>query len=317
MAIKIKMESAELARVRFAISPVYETAMAVSVLTRPGVHAVNLPWAQWARPRLAGVPGLPVLFALLSDPHSKPAFLMPPPDTRMPDLETELKRVRSAPADRIRRNLAKLNGPIIKAIEADPRAALPGIVESLQAVYRRIIEPRWPRMVRVMEADIARRAAILAEGGMRRLFADLHDEVVWADGELIVHPSRTPDTVVNLGGHGVVLCPSVFIWPGVAAAIRPVADGTLRYPARGVATLWEPSEPAPDALAELIGRSRAAILTRLATPATTSELAGELSVTAGAVSQHLGVLREAGLVASHREGRAVIHLRTGRAAALF
>jgi len=291
--------------------------MALAVLGRPGVHAVHLPWARWARPRLAGVPGLPLLNALTGHPTLKPAFLLPPPDSRLPDLETELKRVRRTPAARAREHVASLTGPAVRAFEADPRAALPAVAESLRLVHKRIVEPHWNRMVRVLEADIARRAAILAEGGMESLFTGLHDEVLWADGELVVHPHRTPDIVVDLGGHGVALCPSVFCWPSVAVSTRPVATGTLRYPARGVATLWEATEPAPDGLAGLIGRSRAAILTRLATPATTGELAAELGVTAGAISQHLTVLRDAGLITTQREGRTALHLRTTRATALF
>lgn len=317
VATRIRMRGTELARVRFALSPVYETVMALAVLRRPGVHAVHLSWARWARPRLAGVPGLPLLTALTEHATLKPGFLMPPPDSRLPDLETELKRVQSTPSARARDNVTGLAGPEIRAFAADPRAALPAIAESLRLVHKRIVAPHWPRMVRVLEADIAYRAAILSEGGMERLFTGLHDEVSWSDGELVVHPNRTPEHIVDLGGHGVALCPSVFCWPAVAVSTRPVATGTLRYPARGVATLWEAPEPAPDALAGLIGRSRAAILTRLATPATTGELAAALGVTPGAISQHLNVLRDAGLVATQREGRTALHLRTERATALF
>jgi DNA-binding transcriptional ArsR family regulator len=317
MATIIRMRGTELAKVRFAISPVYETVMALAVLGRPGVHAVHLPWAAWARPRLAGVPGLPLLAALTGHPTLKPAFLMPPPDSRMPDLDTELKRVRGTPAARARDQVAFLSGPLIRAFEADPRAALATVAESLRLVHKRIVAPHWARTARVLEADIARRAAILSEGGMERLFTGLHDEVLWSGGDLVIHPNRTPDTVVDLGGHGIALCPSVFCWPGVAVSTRPTGTGTLRYPARGVATLWEATEPAPDALAGLIGRTRAAILARLATPASTGELAAELNLTAGAVSQHLTVLRAAGLVATQREGRTALHLRTDRASALF
>jgi DNA-binding transcriptional ArsR family regulator len=291
--------------------------MALAVLGRPGVHAVHLPWARWARPRLAGVPGLPLLTALTDHPTLKPGFLLPPPDSRLPGLDTELKRVRSTPAARAREHVARLTGPLIRDFEADPRAALSAIAESLRLVHNRIVAPHWARMVRVLEADIARRAAILAEGGLERLFTGLHDEVLWSDGDLVVHPNRTPDTIVDLGGHGVALCPSIFCWPAVAVSTQPIATGTLRYPARGVATLWEAAEPTPDGLAGLIGRSRAAILTRLATPATTGELATELGVTPGAISQHLAVLRDAGLVATQREGRTALHLRTDRATALF
>ncbi|MER5813318.1 helix-turn-helix domain-containing protein [Streptomyces sp. NPDC002033] len=40
-------------------------------------------------------------------------------------------------------------------------------------------------------------------------------------------------------------------------------------------------------------------------PATTTRLAARTGLSPGAVSQHLGVLREAGLVTSHRYGREV------------
>jgi DNA-binding transcriptional ArsR family regulator len=311
------MSGAELARVRFAVSPVYETVMAVAALARPGVHAVHLPWATWARPRLAGVTGLPTLFALVEHPVFKPSFLMPPPDSRLPDMETELRRVRATPADRVRTNLRHLSGKHLRELAAHPREGVAAVADTLRQVFGRIVQPHWPRMARLLEADIARRAAILAEGGMQSLFTGLHDEVVWSGSELVVHPRRTPDTVVGLGGHGLVMCPSVFCWPNVSAAMRPVAQGTLRYPARGVATLWEAGEPAPDGLGALIGRSRATILSRLATPATTGELSTELGLTAGAISQHLSILKSAGLVVSQRDGRSVLHLRTDRAAALF
>jgi DNA-binding transcriptional ArsR family regulator len=45
-------------------------------------------------------------------------------------------------------------------------------------------------------------------------------------------------------------------------------------------------------------------------PATTADLAKRLEVSKGAVSQHLTVLREAGLVNTSRDGRTVLHLRT-------
>ncbi|HCU50531.1 MAG TPA: ArsR family transcriptional regulator [Micromonosporaceae bacterium] len=271
--------------------------MALAVLRRPGVHAAHVPWLSWARPRLAEVPDLKLLLSLVAHDTHKPAFLMPPPDSRMPTLEAELRRVRAA----------------------QRHQEIDRIVNVLRQCFELTIEPHWERMTRLLEADIAYRATILAEGGAERLFTDLHREVIWEDGALVVHPDRAPKTVthVKLGGHGLVLCPSVFCWPRVSAAVQPVAAGTLRYPARGVATLWEKPEPAPQALAALLGRNRAALLTALQSPHTTADLARLLDVTPGAISQHLGVLRDAGLVSSHRDGRAVLHLRTERAQALL
>ncbi len=299
MRIRIPLGGKELAQARFAISPVYETVFALAALIRPGVHAVHLPWARWARDRVDRID--PLLLALLRRDDGKPAFLLPPPDTRLPDIDAELARVRA-----------------VSYVEAAAEAAhftsrkldLDRVATELKRVYELIVAPHWDRMSRVLDADITFRSGILATGGMERLFQDLHHDVRWSDGELIIRPDHPGEKLVELRGHGMVLCPSVFCWPRVTASTRPAGEGTLRYPARGVATLWETPEPAPQALASLIGRTRAAILMELSAPMTTADLAGRLGVTAGAVSQHLTVLRQAGLVTTHRDARFALHLRT-------
>ncbi|PSL53088.1 regulatory ArsR family protein [Saccharothrix carnea] len=91
----------------------------------------------------------------------------------------------------------------------------------------------------------------------------------------------------------------------------------LCYPAHGFGSLWERSDaPTNDALARLVGQTRARLLCELERPSTVTELATRLGVTVGAVSQHLGVLRAAGLAVSRREGREVVSLRTGLGLAL-
>ncbi|MFD0348248.1 ArsR/SmtB family transcription factor [Kitasatospora aburaviensis] len=73
----------------------------------------------------------------------------------------------------------------------------------------------------------------------------------------------------------------------------------------------------PDALAAVIGRSRAVLLAELDTPASTSDLARRTGLTAGGVSQHLTALRAAGLVDAHRTGRYVLYVRTEAAETLL
>ncbi|GAA2600751.1 DUF5937 family protein [Dactylosporangium fulvum] len=319
MEIRIRLGGPELARVRFAMSPAYETVTALRVLRQPGVHAVHVPWVRWARPRVTALPDLALLRALVAHDRYTPAFLIPPPSTRLPDLDAELRRIRATPTALVHRNIERLmpRSTLIRTLHDDPRGGLRRVAEALRHLYDAIVAPHWPRISRVLEADITHRAGILVAGGVATLFAGLHPEVRWTDGELLLYPGQPDGTAVALGGHGLVLCPSVFCWPRVTAAIRPVAEGTLRYPARGVATLWEFREPAPDALAALIGRTRAGMLAALAAPATTTELAATLAVTPGAVSQHLAVLRAAGLVTTRRDGRTVLHLRTARAETLL
>jgi DNA-binding transcriptional ArsR family regulator len=83
------------------------------------------------------------------------------------------------------------------------------------------------------------------------------------------------------------------------------------YPARGVGTLWEPGHVvAPEALGQLLGSRRAAVLSALTSPVSTTELARSLGLSAASVSQHLAVLRDAGLVNGHRVGRVVLYMRS-------
>jgi DNA-binding transcriptional ArsR family regulator len=55
---------------------------------------------------------------------------------------------------------------------------------------------------------------------------------------------------------------------------------------------------------------RAQILRELDRPAATLDLAGRMRVSAGGISDHLSVLRRAGLVTRRRDGRRVVYART-------
>jgi DNA-binding transcriptional ArsR family regulator len=161
------------------------------------------------------------------------------------------------------------------------------------------------------------RARRLTEAGPADVFAGLHRLVSWddADGALVV--DRRYDETLDLAGRGLLLVPVVFAWPQVFAMTDPPWQPTLLYAPRGAGHLWEPEErPAPGALADLVGRRRAAVLGALDEPATTSALAARLGVSPASVSEHLGVLRRAGLVAARRDGRRVLYARTATGDAL-
>jgi DNA-binding transcriptional ArsR family regulator len=318
VSIRIQLTGEDLARVRFGMSPVFETVAALKVLENPGRYAIHLPWIRWAQPRLAGLPGYPLIRRLLSD-HTIPASLVPPPDSRLPDFTRELRRVRQADPARVRESLTRIFGhpAWVRPLIEDTPAGLAVIAEALRRCHDAVIAPHWDRMRALLDADITYRARRLSDTGVAVMVGELHRDVQWAEGEVVL--AREPfERTVTIGGHGLVLCPSVFAWPYVTAALRPTGAGTLRYPARGAGTLWEPPRPETnDHLVRLLGPTRAALLAGLAQPATTPELAGRLGVTPGAVSQHLAVLRLAGLVTTQRDGRNAVHLRTRRADALL
>ena len=109
---------------------------------------------------------------------------------------------------------------------------------------------------------------------------------------------------------GLTLVPTLWT-PAVAAPISPDEPPIVIYLARGSGTLWQPEPlPAPGALAALLGATRAGLLSRLDTPASSTELATRLSVTTTAVNQHLRALRAAGLLVSARHGRSILYRRS-------
>ena len=303
----------DLLRTHFAISPLFELVASVRVLRDPGAHSVHLPWVRDARTRLAGFD-----YALLDalDPANTPYapdFVAPPPRTPLPDVHEELERVRSTPPDRVRQELDyTFDGAAIPAIARplydDPAAHLPALVELMAAYWERAIAPSWDRVRVVLDADIRQRASALAGGGALELFAGLDPEVRWHDGALIV--DRSLEAEVELAGRGLQLVPAAFGWPRVGAMFDPPWQPALIYPPRGVGDLWAPRPADPAALGELLGRRRAGILVALASEATTTELAGRLAASPAGVSEHLGVLRRAGLIRARREGRAVLYSRT-------
>jgi DNA-binding transcriptional ArsR family regulator len=116
----------------------------------------------------------------------------------------------------------------------------------------------------------------------------------------------------DLSRAGLLLVPSVFTWPNVIFEAGSQGLSSLTYAARGVGKIWGASDTqAPDdALGALLGRSRAAILTCLELPHSTTELALKLGQSPPSISQHLSVLRRSGLVTSWRSGRSVLYRRT-------
>ena len=114
-----------------------------------------------------------------------------------------------------------------------------------------------------------------------------------------------------------VTCRSLTLVPLVFASPHPRVrtaeqDVTLIYAASGATRAWLGpwSGPTSDRLGALIGRTRAKVLRRLAVPSSTTDLALVLRQSPASISEHLAVLRDTGLVESHRSGRHVIYRRT-------
>lgn len=189
-----------------------------------------------------------------------------------------------------------------------PEAAIEELDEVSRTYWDRALAPHWDRIRTVLEGDVLYRAHQTASGGIRAVLEDLHDSVRYEDAQLIIE--RVGTGSLELRGRGLLLVPSVFVWPAVVILDEAPWQPTLIYPARGCGLVWEPRSPPPEALAALIGTRRASVLGLLETPCSTTDLARLLRVGPASVSQHLAVLHDAGLIERHRVGRIVLYRRS-------
>jgi DNA-binding transcriptional ArsR family regulator len=310
--VAVRLPGGAVGRIRFAVSCLWEVVAAVRVLRDPGRHAVHLPWVNRVRHRIAG-DGL--LWDLVPrEPAYVPDFLTPAPSGLTGDVAAELAALRATPAGVVRAHLDAYPDPP-PGLYADPAAGLRRLADEIAAFWDAAIAPDWPRIQVLLDAEVFARGRRLAEDGAAAMLNELH-ETVRFDSETLSVTKRycTADDVPH--GSGLVLIPSVFVWPAVLSVFAGDVP-QLAYPARGIATLWEAGRRMPEALGALVGRGRAGLLAEMGAPASTTDLARRTGMTAGGVSQHLAVLRAAGLVVTHRRGRAVLNTRTVLAEALL
>lgn len=324
MAAELLFTAGDLARMRFAVSPMWEVGPSLRLLRSGLAHPVHRPWAEQVRPRLAALgPAYALLAELVRPAGYVPDFLNPAPAGPAPTLAEELAAIRATPAERVRRDLDRLGagegglGPRLRALYADPEAGLARLTGAVETYWELALAPYWARIRAVLDADVLYRARQAAEHGTARVLNDLHAEVCWSEDTLrLRHRSRPLPG--RRAGAGLLLIPSAFTGPGLYTLLAPADPPQLAYPARGTGGLWEAAPPpGAGALAAVLGRSRALLLAELGAPASTTELARRTGLSPSAVSQYLTALREARLVSAHRAGRWVLHARTASAEALL
>lgn len=317
--LRIAVTSEDVARSRFAISPLWELVNALRLLAEPSRGTVTDPWVARARARFVALRGRVDVAAVLAlqTPGYGVDFLSPVPRGVADSIDDLLDVVRSCPLGQARaeisRALAQRPAPApVRAVlsRADVTTHLADV---LAECWAELLAPDWPLLRAVLERDVVHRAEQLVSDGWAAALADLHPRVRW--GREVIQVRRWRDQRLDLGGRGLLLVPSVFVWPGLAVTLEPPWPPSLSYPARGVAALWQRpratgDEATTSALARLLGGTRAAVLVTLDQPTSTTQAARLLGQSVGAVGDHLAVLAAAGLVDRARAGRSVLYRRT-------
>jgi DNA-binding transcriptional ArsR family regulator len=201
----------------------------------------------------------------------------------------------------------------------------PELAEATQVAYQELLQPFWPRIRASLHAEHAARRRTLAAEGPGALLASLQGPLIrWRPPVLeILRPGRVE---MELAGRGIALVPSVFVGRAPSLHENPNDEDEmprLLLPGEGAgrARLWAVSRGLAgsrgSALAALVGRNRAAVLQSIADGCTTTELARRVGISLAAASQHASVLRGAGLIATRRQGSAVLHVLTPLGAELL
>jgi DNA-binding transcriptional ArsR family regulator len=306
----------DLLRTRFAISPLMDLIGAFYLLRDPGRAVMHRPWVTWARSRTASLDLS--LLDIAAPPGGAgfwPVFIGPPPQEPHANVDGEFDRVGATPPAQVRAEIMRTYPRGLAAARPfadDPAGTLARLVEQMQTFWDVALAPWWEQISAVLESEIAFRARRLVAAGPQAAFTGLHQTVCWEDDTLVVHPTGKEPADVDLAGRGLLLVPAVFTWPRVWPRSDPPWDPALVYPASGIAEVWTADKHDADALAALIGHRRARILRELDRPASTLVLSQRMQVSAGGVSDHLHVLRRAGLVTAYREGHHVIYTRTAK-----
>jgi len=315
--LRFQAGAEDLLHSRFGVSPLFELDCLLRNLVGLGGSRRGLPpgWLVRVRPvfeRLRRETDLDLVLGLMAR-HRGPAFAAPPPAGLTQTIADDLAAVRATGLADARRDIDRCLAER-SAVDPAVQAALAGrdvvarVADALERAWHALIAPDWLQLRMICERDVVYRVGELSRGGWAAAIGDLHANLRWRDGAIEL-PQMSGGTV-PLSGGGLLLVPSVLIWPSLAAHADEPWPKAIIYPARGAAALLEPASHRPGALDELVGGSRARILTALSEPASTSQLAHALGLAVGAVGDHLGVLHRAGLLDKARSGRSVLYRRT-------
>ncbi|MFF5215819.1 helix-turn-helix domain-containing protein [Micromonospora sp. NPDC000442] len=335
--LTLHVDAERLVRSRFALSRLTEVTNALEVLAHPERAPYARSWVTQTRRTLA--PGsVDVLFALVNGAAAYiPDFLSPLPGSYQPTLDEELAAVAATTAEDVHRQLRtafRIGPPPPVLLERsptgrDPRPPLPATVAELlarrgeEALLTRVVDQLarfwrhtqvdlWPTLHRVLDEDIRHRATLATRTGLADIVRTLDPRLTW-DGRRVTLDS--PAELSLDAARGLILSPSAFL-PRPAVYLGAPGLVMVGYPARGRGQVWSLPAPAGEETG-ILGARRAALLTDLATPLTTTELAARHGISPATVSYHLGRLRRAGLVVSRREGHEVRYERTRAAVELL
>ncbi|MEU2574248.1 helix-turn-helix domain-containing protein [Streptomyces anulatus] len=322
--LRIHFTSEDLTRVRVAPGPdfLWEITNSVQTLQRTDGQRVFGAWRRRVRPRLPESRRL--LSPLLPPRGYSPDFLTPTSGDRT-TLRAAVDTLLGTPRPRLRAELTRLAGSTrlpgwAASLAEGDTDALARLGEALHAYQAEALGPHWRHVRADLEADRALRTRHLMDGGTEALLAGLGPDVRWRPPVLEV--TYPVDQHLRLDGRGLVLQPSFFCWPTPTTLADGELPPVLVHPIHHTADWAGPTglagpETGRGPLGRLLGQTRADLLRATRAGCSTVEAARMLQVTHPAVSQHMNVLRAAGLTTTVRTAGRAFHVATAEGRALL
>lgn len=304
--LRIRFTAQDLLRTRFITesAPMVEMSLAAAALccNDPGVLA---PWVSRTRQRF------PREAAPLLELVSR-AGAMEYLWALDHDFDAAVDTVLSSPARYVRESLDAIGSPgspwTRKLAEGD-RSAQTVLERALRSAAQ-LFGGDYERIRATLHTDMAHRKEILFADGLGAAVASAFRSASWRGDTLEIPHTASLD--IDLHGDGMVLLPTAFrISSAIIGSDMPGHPRTVVYPAHVPMPLLEQAERSP-ALTPLLGRTRTAVLKTITRnpSSTTSQIANALGISPGRASEHAGVLRDAGLITSHRHRNTVRHVPT-------
>ncbi|MFJ5924777.1 ArsR/SmtB family transcription factor [Kitasatospora sp. NPDC092948] len=328
MVIRIDMNAGMLLNTRFAISPLHTLVDSLWLIhwsgqPRPGGWSA-LMHASVRERRLT------LLRAIFTGQWKYvPDFISPQPESHEDSLERQLHAVAAVDPERLAQELVLMfdgdvergvrggtaSRPLLDAIDRGESEFAGQVAAELDQLWRTAIRPHWPELRGRIEADIARRGQLIARHGLGSVIGGLHPRMMWGDDHLRL--------ITDFHGQ-VCEATSLTLTPSVFGGDLQMTIDPLPGPGQRQPLLVYPADPDPGNAQppsrptfDLIGVTRARILSDLGTPRTTTELAERHWIAASTVSYHLGVLHRSGLVVRTRAQHRVLYQQSPNAGQLL
>ncbi|QIS12812.1 ArsR/SmtB family transcription factor [Nocardia arthritidis] len=305
--LRVRCTVDDLLRVSFAEhpAPLAELTYAMQMLQRRDPDPVFGPWRQRMAHTLPNQARL--LTHLVSPKGAGPFFLDPPDSTLAEGVERVLSTPRAEVVSELERmcSLDRPRTPWLRRLAEKDGEAWQTLEQGLVQAYGAILANRWESLRAGFYAEIAWRARTLARHGLHATLTGLSPAIRFSGTTLEADFPR--DIEITLAGNGITLQPAL-VWTGHPLIdYKPGEPLVLIYPALTPLPLLGAPESRDDPLTALLGATRAQALRSLTREQTTTDLAKELSTTIAAASRQAKTLRQAGLIASYRDGKAVWH----------